>query len=49
MKDSRLRVVFVDDEGKKYPIDIVNNSDIFKAIKMLIGILDKRLYAGAPD
>jgi hypothetical protein len=29
-----LRVVFVNDEGKKYPIEFVNNSDI-KLILML--------------
>jgi hypothetical protein len=49
MKDSRLRVVFVNSEGKKYPIDMVPSSDIFKGIKKLIAILDERLYAGTPD
>ncbi len=49
MKDSRLRVVFADNEGKIYPTDLASNQDIFKGIKKLVAILDKRLYAGAPD
>lgn len=49
MKDHRLRPVFTNAEGKTYPIDIVSNDDIFKGIKMLIAVLDKRLYAGVPD
>lgn len=47
MKDSRLNVVFADNAGKIYPIDLVANQDIFKGIKKLIDILDETL-CGCP-
>ena len=43
MKEKNLKVAFVDDEKRIYPINQAKNEEISKAIKELVEELDKRL------
>lgn len=43
MKESKLRVAFVDNEGKVCPIDSATNKEIVEGIQKLADMLTKRL------